>query len=185
MISVPANLREIAETKTLRNCFCIVNISVPLKKKLTFEETLRDVKAQFAQKMNRENLESSIAESCGAFEHPIVKNVPRFMREAGTRFAFAFFAENLKTMTLSNVGQVDLPDDIKKRIDRIEAVVYPTERSPINCCMCSANGKMVISFIRSIRETRVIRAFFGFLSREVDAKIEISTNDWGKQNEEL
>ncbi|MEA5002946.1 MAG: alcohol acetyltransferase, partial [Christensenella sp.] len=98
---------------------------------------------------------------------------------------FAFFSEDVKTMTVSNVGQVVLPDDMKPLVDRMEAVVYPTERSPVNCCMCSVNGKMTISFIRSIEQADTIRFFFRFLARNVSPDIEIYTNNWGACDEKL
>ena len=78
-----------------------------------------------------------------------------------------------------------LPDDMKPLVDRMEAVIYPTERSPVNCCMCSVNGKMTISFIRSIEEADTIRYFFRYLARNVSPEIEIYTNNWGICDEKL
>ena len=179
VISVPVNLRELTSSRTLRNCFCIVNISIPILEGLTLEGILHEVQRQLSEKTKQENLEAAVAESCGIFQNPVVKNVPRFVREAGTKFAFAYFAENLKTMTLSNVGEVVFPQDMQPWIQRVEAVIYPTERSPINCCMCSTGGTMTISFIRSIQEADVVREFFRRLSREVDCRIEIESNNWG------
>ncbi len=185
VISVPVNLRSLFPSKTVRNFFCILNISILVLQGMTFQYILKEVRTQLREKTKPENLKLSIAESCGVMEHPIVRTVPRFLREAGTKFVFTFFGEDIKTMTLSNVGAIDLPDDIARHVERMEAIIYPTERSPINCCMCSANGKMTISFNKTIRETEIIRFFFAFLVRDTGADIEIYTNNWGICDEQV
>lgn len=185
VLSVPVNLRGFFPSKTMRNFFCIANITIPTGGHLTFDAILAMVRTQLSEKTETDNLKSAVAESCGVMENPVVQGVPRFMRDAGTRFVFAFFSEDVKTMTVSNVGQVMLPDDMKPLVDRMEAVIYPTERSPVNCCMCSVNGKMTISFIRSIEEADTIRYFFRYLARNVSPEIEIYTNNWGICDEKL
>ena len=111
VISVPVNLRSVFPSKTLRNFFCIVNITIPTDTYLTFEAILDKVMTQLKEKTKTDQLKSAVAESCGVMENPVVQGVPRFMRDAGTRFVFAFFSEDVKTMTVSNVGEVKLPDD--------------------------------------------------------------------------
>lgn len=185
VISVPVNLRSLFPSKTVRNFFCILNLSVPIRTGMNFESILAEVQRQIREKTSEENLLGAIAESCGVMEHPVVKAVPRFMREAGTKFVFAFFGEDIKTMTLSNVGLIDLPAGLAKHVERAESIIYPTERSPINCCMCSVNGKLTISFIKTIKETAIIRYFFGFLARETGTDVEIYTNNWGICDEQV
>lgn len=179
VLAIPVNLRETFPTKTIRNFFCVQNISVPVERARTFRTALEEVKGRLREKTDRESRYRALAESCGVMEHPVVKAVPRFMREAGTRFVFAFFSEDVKTMTVSNVGRLDLPKDMEPYVDRAEAIIYPTERSPVNCCMCSVNGKMTISFIKSIRDTGLIRFFFRFLAAETGEEVTVYTNQWG------
>ena len=185
MLAIPVNLRETFPTKTIRNFFCVQNISVPVERARTFRTALEEVKGRLREKTGRESQYRALAESCGVMEHPVVKAVPRFMREAGTRFVFAFFSEDVKTMTVSNVGRLDLPKDMEPYVDRAEAIIYPTERSPVNCCMCSVNGKMTISFIKSIRDTGLIRFFFRFLAAETGEEVTVYTNQWGTYDEQV
>ncbi|MEG2882079.1 MAG: alcohol acetyltransferase [Christensenella sp.] len=179
VLSVPVNLRGLFPSKTIRNFFCILSLSVSIEQADTFRSTLDVVSEQLREKTKKENLFAGIKESCGVMENGFVKSVPRFLREAGTRFVFAFFSEDVKTITMSNVGVIDLPRDMLKYIQRAETLVYPTERSPINCCMCSVNGIMTITFIKTIKETNLLRFFFNFLARETGAEVKICTNEWG------
>ncbi len=178
VLAVPVNLRGLFPSRTVRNFFCVVNISVPLERAETFHAAIDAVKEQMREKTDAEHLRRALAESCGVMENSFVKAVPRFLREAGTKFVFAFFSEDVKTMTLSNVGMIDLPKDMERFVDRAEAIVYPTERSPINCCMCSVNNKMTISFIKSIRDMEFLRFFFRFLAAETGEQVTVSTNQW-------
>ena len=179
VLSVPVNLRGAFPTRTIRNFFCVINVSVPIGHAKTFGGALRIVKEELRQKTQEKNLRDALAQSCAVMEHPVVKAVPRFMRDAGTRFVFAFFSEDVKTMTVSNVGRIDLPSDMLPYVDHAETVIYPTERSPINCCMCSVDGKLTVSFIRTVKETGLMRYFFGFLARETGEEVTVYTNDWG------
>lgn len=179
VLSVPVNLRSAFPTRTIRNFFCVTNVSVPIEYAKTFGAALRVVKEELRQKTQWESLRDALAQSCAVMEHPVVKAVPQFIRDAGTRFVFAFFSEDVKTMTVSNVGQINLPSDMLPYVDHAEAVIYPTERSPINCCMCSVNGKLTVSFIRTVKETGLMRFFFGFLARETGGEVTVYTNDWG------
>ncbi|MEG1393089.1 MAG: alcohol acetyltransferase [Christensenellaceae bacterium] len=181
VISVPANLRGLFPTKTIRNFFCIVNISVKPVQNMKFEDILAEVAKQVREKTTKEKLELAMAESLNVTHNPIVKKAPRFLRNAGTKFVFAYFGENIKTMSLSNVGAIQMPKSVNAHIDRIETIIYPTERSPVNCCVCSLENKMTITFIRSIIETDIIKFFFGYLTSQTGVDVELYSNDWGMQ----
>ena len=179
VLSVPVNLRGAFPTRTIRNFFSIINVSVPVGHAKTFGGALQAVKEELRDKTQAESLMDALAQSCGVMENPVVKAVPQFMRDAGTRFVFAFFSEDVKTMTVSNVGLIDLPADMLPYVDHAESIIYPTERSPVNCCLCSVNGKLTVSFVRTVRETGLMRFFFGFLARETGEEVTVYTNDWG------
>ncbi|WP_082989620.1 hypothetical protein [Christensenella intestinihominis] len=179
VLSVPVNLRGTLPSQTVRNFFSIINVSVPPEYAKTFGGALQAIKTELREKTRAESLMDALAQSCGVMEHPVVKAVPQFMRDAGMRFVFAFFSEDVKTMTVSNVGMIDLPADMQPYVEHAESVIYPTERSPINCCLCSVNGKLTVSFIRTIKETGLMRFFFGFLTRETGEEVTVYANEWG------
>jgi NRPS condensation-like uncharacterized protein len=61
--------------------------------------------------------------------------------------------------TVSNLGGIKMPKQMEKYIDRMETVLYPTPKSPINCGICSASGKLTVSFSSTIQEKDIIRSF--------------------------
>ena len=65
VISVPVNLRSLFPSKTVRNFFCILNLSVPIRTGMNFESILAEVQRQIREKTSEENLLGAIAESCG------------------------------------------------------------------------------------------------------------------------
>ncbi|WP_240516617.1 hypothetical protein [Brachyspira sp. G79] len=91
--------------------------------------------------------------------------------------AFELFEDKIKTMTISNFGNITLPDDMKKYISHFEAVVYPTINSPLNCGVCSLGDKLSITFNRTVLETDIIKYFFQYISNI--AEVEIYSNDFG------
>ena len=84
------------------------------------------------------------------------KGGPAVYGDAGTRFVFAFFSEDVKTMTVSNVGLIDLPADMLPYVTmRNRSSIHGTQSRQL--LPCSVNGKLTVSFVRTVRETGLMR----------------------------
>lgn len=179
VLSVPVNLRGLFPSDSLRNFFCIANINVAGGAgQKTFDETTAEVRKEFDQKLQKDYLESVLVENHNVLAHPVVRFAPLFLKHAGTKFVFAKWGERNKTATVSNLGAINLPEAMEKHIDRMETVIYPTPGSPLNCCVCSASGRLTVSFSSSIREKDVIRRFFMTIAEELGICAELYSNEW-------
>ena len=184
VVAVPVNLRNFFESKTLRNFFCVMNVEVTCKKDMTFEEISELVKEELKKKLNKEYLEEVMIKNSNLERNLFIKIIPLFIKNIFLSYGFDVFGEEKKTITLSNLGNIDLPVDMKKYIENAEVILYPTIKSPINCALASVGDNMTISFVRTIKENEIIRYFFRYLSNNCDMNIQVYSNEWGVSSNE-
>ncbi|MFS0782726.1 alcohol acetyltransferase [Bacillus sp. 1P06AnD] len=179
MIAVPVSLRKSFPSKTIRNFFSVMNIGTELTEQTSFDTLLMEVMKQLTEKTNKKALEQSVSPNVRLEKELWIRFIPLFIKHTFLRYSFEHFGDSRKTLTLSNLGKINLPRDMGKHIERMEAVVYPTAKSPINCGICSINDKLTITFTRRIMETDAIKHFFRSLADQTGLRIEIYSNEWG------
>lgn len=178
-VAVPVNLRGMFPSETLRNFFGVVNIGKVVNKDMSFTELLSEVTQQLKEKTNKTYLQNNIAHNVRLEKNIWVKIVPLFIKKILMKQSFNNLSERKKTMTLSNLGKIDVPADMAKHIERTEVILYPTVKGPINCGVCTINNQLTITFTRRIGEVDIIRTFFRYLVDEAGLDVKIESNEWG------
>ncbi len=179
-VTVPVNLRKIFPSRTLRNFFTVVNVGVNPSESLSFESILSEISLQLRKKLDKDNLKGIMASNIKLEKILVTRFIPVFLKNIAIRYGFENFGESAKTITLSNLGNIRLPNSMSKYVNQTEAIIYPTNKSPINCGVCSVNDNLTVTFSRTILEANVIRSFFSFLAQNSDLEIKVYTNSWGK-----
>ncbi len=179
VISVPVNLRKLFPSKTLRNFFAVANIGATVNEDTGFDELLKKVSREMKAKTSKEALQEIISDNVHLERNYGVKFVPLFLKNIVLKQAFNIQGENLKTITISNLGQIRFPDDMAEDIEEASVILYPTVKSPVNCGMCTFGDRLNISFARTIRESDMIFRFFKLISEDSGLEPEIYSNDWG------
>ncbi|EGG31600.1 alcohol acetyltransferase [Paenibacillus sp. HGF5] len=179
VISMPVNLRKIFPSSSLRNFFAVINIGVQLKEGMTFEQVLEIVHAQMKEKTTKSYLSQAMAGSMKYEKNLFSRFTPLKLKDLAIRYGFDHFGEEAKTLTLTNLGRVDIPASMASHIEAMETTMYPTAKSPMNCAVSSINDQLTITFARNIVESDVIMRFFRQLASLSELDITIVSNDWG------
>lgn len=177
VMCVPVNLRSIFPSISLKNFFGVANILIGTDKELTFDDIIMITNREMKDKISKEKLQNFIYENTKLENNIFAKFIPLVIKNFIVNLAFELFEDKLKTMTISNFGNISLPDDMKDYISHFEAVVYPTINSPLNCGLCSFGDKLSITFNRTVIETDIIKYFFRYISNITE--VEIYSNDYG------
>lgn len=177
VVCIPVNLRTIFPSISLKNFFGVVNIQINTSNELTFENIIKIVSNEMKEKLQKEKLENFIYQNTKLENNILTKFIPLFIKNFVVNLDFELFEDKLKTLTLSNFGNIILPEDMKEYINHFEAVVYNTINSPSNVGLCSFDDKLSITFNRTIIETDIIKHFFQNISKVT--KTEIYSNDFG------
>jgi NRPS condensation-like uncharacterized protein len=179
VVCIPVNLRKLFPSKSLRNFFAVVNIGIPASDGMIFTDVLSEVAKQMKEKTEKEYLAKEISGSMKYEKNMLSRFVPVRLKEYAIRYGFEHYGEDTKTITLSNIGRVGIPKSMAPCVDGIEATVYPTAKSPVNCAVCSVNDRLTITFARNIMESEIIREFFRLLVLQSGLEVRIISNDWG------
>lgn len=179
VVCIPVNLRSMFPSKTLRNFFSIVNVGVQGAGAMSLDGLIQQVSGLLKEKTTKENLQQGISNNVRLEKSLVSKIIPLPLKNIFLGLGFAWLGEDKKTITLSNLGRIALPQDMEPLVLYMETILYPTPKSPINCGVCSVNDRLVISFAKSIVETDCIQAFFSFLAQEQALDVLVYGNDWG------
>lgn len=110
VICIPVNLRKMFPSISLKNFFGVANIAFNTKEHLTFEDIVKIADKEMKEKINKEKLENFIYENTKLENHAAARFVPLFIKNFAVNLIFEFFEDKIKTMTISNFGNIILPD---------------------------------------------------------------------------
>lgn len=173
-ISVPINLRKVYPSRTLRNFALYVNPGIePRYGEFTLSEIIEDVH-HFMKMNNREKyLNAIMCKNLSDEMNPFTRVVPLFIKNIVMRTAFNMYGENLVSSTFSNLGRVNVPDEMKQYIDRFDFVFGRFKRGMPSVAAASFGDNLCISWSSGIVEKDVERKFFTALVKMgIHVKIE-------------
>jgi len=182
-VCVPVNLRKFFQSKTLRNFFTTANIRMRIDNTTKLETIIEEVTAQLKRNTEKPVLRERILYNM-RFENSIFSRfLPLLLKKILIKIGYSVMGG--QTISLSNLGNISVPSGFSTRISLIEAVLYPTPKSPLACGVCSVNDRLVLSFSRTIVETDIIKYFFNHLSERDGLDVSVYSNDWGKGNDKV
>lgn len=147
-IMVPANLRKIFPSMTLRN-FSLYALSgiQPEQKDLPFEELASLISKQLKQQLTKEHLSSMIT-----INVRLEKNlcwIPLKLKCMLLHLFFRLFSSKKSCITISNLGNISLPDNLEPYIDKIDVLLTPRIDSGYNCGILSYKNQLHINITRN------------------------------------
>lgn len=179
-VQIPVNLRKIFPSRTLRNFFGVMNITSPFEDNPDMEKLFTQVKEQMKEGLDRNRLERAERHTVGYSTNFISRITPLKFKSFFVSLGFRMWGEKKKTLTISNIGPVILPEGMRNRIILFEELLYPTLKSPINTGVVSFGDRLVFSFSRNIEEKDLIRAFTRNLSQK--CSVTVYGNKYGETN---
>ncbi len=183
VIAVPVNLRKLFPSSTLKNFFNVVNVGYTMTEEVDFKTLLQSITSQLQLTNDSDFLEEASKKRLKLSKNPVSRHTPLVVKNVVVPIGFKFMGELKKTMTISNIGSYNFPDEMKPYIEQTEVFLYPTAKSPINCSACSFEDNLSISFTRSISDASIIREFFTSLVKATGIDINMYSNQWGDKYE--
>jgi hypothetical protein len=98
---------------------------------------------------------------------------PLVLKNVVLRTAYNAFGESLFSCSLSNLGSISVPEEMKEFVERFEFILGPPVTNLLNSTICSFGDTMLISFTKLVYENDIERFFFRFLANKgIDVTIE-------------
>lgn len=163
---LPIDLRNIFGKNTLRNFVFYIKPEIdPNQSKSAFSDIICSIENQMKQGLKKENLETRIEKNIKIQNNSLVKIIPLPLKEKVLRYAFKT-SEKSTALTVSNLGIVEMPDSMKKYIQRFDCILNTRSKTPYNCGIISYNNYLCMNFIRNC-ETAVLENEIAHLLSEL------------------
>ncbi len=176
-ICLPINLRRIFPSSSLRNFTLFFHSTVKDEKRGDFEEILRQVKNSFSQGLTKESIIENINVNMQAERNMAMRLTPLFIKKPAMTIAGMMYGGILNTLTMSNIGIVELPQSMAEHVQDFEFNLS----NDINCAygigVITFNNIMTISMIRETRDTVFSMQFFRNLVK-LGLEVEVESNYW-------
>ncbi|MBO5778480.1 MAG: hypothetical protein J6R82_02815, partial [Clostridia bacterium] len=172
-VLVPVNLRPFFGSTTLRNFVLFVTPSIdPKLGQYSFEEIIRVVHHQLGLELTEKQLRTRITKNVSSELNPILKVFPIFIKNPVMWTIYRVVGERASSLTISNLGNVTLPDEMKPYVTGIDFILGMQSILPYSSAAVSYDGKLRLTFTRSVPQPVLERVFFPFLrSQGICAKI--------------
>lgn len=163
---IPVNLRQLFPSNTLRN-FAMYTIPEldPRLGDYSLEEILAVIQHKMGSEITLKHMSSMIATNVKDEQNPLVRLIPLPLKNLVMKAIFDTVGECKSCLTLSNLGAVKLPDEMKPYVARMDFILGVQAAAPYNCGMLSYGDTMYVNFIRNICEPQLERKFFAVLQQ--------------------
>lgn len=163
-LSLPVNLRRYYKSGTLRNFSSYFNVSVnPTYGAYTLDDIIEQVRHFSALEGAEQLINARMSTNVAAEKNALLRAVPLFIKTPVLKMMYALTGECFFTTTLSNLGDLKLPEDMLRYVERADFILGPSKQNKTACGVISLNGKTSISFSRTVQESDTERAFFSAL----------------------
>ncbi len=177
-LAMPVNLRRFFPSGTLRNFITMVYPSIdPRMGDYTFEEILVQVHYYMRYYLNDKFLNADITTNVAVTKNPLIRVVPLFIKDIVVRQFYKRIQDKQSSAGLTNLGVVDVPEEMKRYVDRFDVLMGQPFSARTNCAVVSYGDVLTVSFASSIVEAEVERQFFRKLVQDgIHVKIETNRN---------
>ncbi len=165
-VQIPINLRNLFPSRSLRNFALYTTPEIdPRLGHYSFEELCNVVQSTMALEVNPKFMSTMIATNISSERILAVRMVPLFVKNLIMKMVFDSVGERKACLSISNLGLIRLPEEMKPYIDRFDFILGVQARAPYNCGVVSYGDTTCVNFIRNIRESELEYHFFKALQR--------------------
>lgn len=175
-VLIPVNLRKLFPSRTLRNFVLYTTPEIdPKLGEYTLGEICKAVHHRMGLDINPKVMSTKIATNVNSERIWAVKILPLFIKNAVMKAVFHAVGERKSCLSLSNLGQVTLPEAMRPYVRRMDFILGVQSVAPHNCGVLSYGDTLYVNFIRNIREPELEAHFFRVL-RELGLTVEVESN---------
>lgn len=160
-LSLPVNLRKYYGATTLRNFSFYVNVPVQSDAGM---DTLEDLITYITHFMGLETMEQQLnarfSANVKAEQNKLLRIAPLFLKTLVLKLMYRATGERYITSTLTNLGNVKLPEEMARYVLRMDLVLGAAQKTPISAAVISAGGRTCFTFSKTMKQSGVERAFF-------------------------
>lgn len=166
-VQIPVNLRRLFPSTTLRN-FAMYSTpeADPRMGPYSFEELCKIAHHHLGLEVTAKNMSAIIATNVHDEQSLAVRLIPLFIKNIVMKAIFDMVGERKSCLSLSNLGRIELPEEMAAYIERADFILGVQAATPYNCGVISFGDSLYINFIRGVQETGLEYRFFKVLQEQ-------------------
>jgi hypothetical protein len=174
-ISIPINLRKVYPSITMRNFALSVEPGIdPRLGDFQFGDIVAKVhhfmKMEFDQRMIRRQLARNIEGE----KNPFVRIIPLLFKDPLLRHFYGIFGRKAFTLSFSNLGRIQIPEQMKPFIKGYQFLPPPLKQS-VNATSVAYAGKTSLFITSTVQDRSVERLVYTRL-RKMGIRVSVTTN---------
>jgi hypothetical protein len=173
-VMIPVDLRGVHPSRTMRNFFLSVTAAIdPRLGSYAFDEIVRSVHHSVQAQIGAKSISRQIRRNVGAEQNTLIRHVPLVLKVPAKRHLYARRWGTRFTSVMSNMGRVELPEELDEHVERFEVIPNPSASHGIGCAVLGYRKELFITFASIVTGTGLERAFFTRLRRMgITARVE-------------
>ena len=165
-IMVPVDLRRIFPSETLRNfSYYILPTMEPQDTGKPLSALLRSFSGQIQAQLQKEHMGAVISNNVKLQNAWYMRVIPLPIKRALMRLVCCFFGEPTSSVTVTNLGNVSLPEEMQRYVQHMDVMLTPRMLSPYGCAILSYKGTLTINVSRFPQQGELEEVFFRKLDR--------------------
>lgn len=181
VLVVPVNLRKYFSSESIRNFFGVISVGFNFEEyDGDFKKVISHIEKSFKDELTVEQLSLRMNSLSALENNMFARPVPLALKNIIMRTANRL-AEKERTASLSNIGKISIPDELKPYIRLFDVFV---STNFLQICMCSFENNLTISFSSAFISTDIQKAFFRTLTN-FGVPIEIISNQIKEEEGEV
>lgn len=175
-ITIPVDLRRLYGSNTLRNFSLVLNLGVdPRYGEYSLDDLCSTIYHQLRAYATPQYMAGMIAANVLPQQNTALRLAPVGLKNLVMDAVYRRSGESGGCLNISNITGIELPEEMKPYVERMEFIIGPQRSYPNNCSVLSYNGKTYINMIRNIRQSELERRFFSRLV-ELGIAVDIESN---------
>ncbi|HTX71655.1 MAG TPA: hypothetical protein VMC79_02420 [Rectinemataceae bacterium] len=173
-VEVPVNMRKFYPTETNRNfsLFVLATQDMRLGRR-EFPEIVSRAHHQLRFETDGRTIAQQISRNVSGSRKLAVRLVPLFIKDFFAKLLFSALGEDLVSGFVSNLGEVRLPEEMGRHVERFDFLPAPSTYNKTSAAVVSWRGFLYINFGSLARSRQLERLFFRRLcSLGLSVKIE-------------
>lgn len=160
-IMVPVDIRKLANSRTLRNCALYALPTMePHHRHHDLRQLCRVFSEQMQHQLSPESLSGMASSNVRSQNAWYFRILPWKLKSAALRLGYRFFGESNSSLTLTNLGRVSLPEELKPHVADMQCFMTPRVTSPYGCTVMTFGDKLTLNMSRFCPEDELGKRYF-------------------------
>ena len=173
-IMVPVNLRKLFPSTTLRNfSYYVLPTMEPEDAGKPLSHLVCSFGQQIRTQVEKNQMGAIITNNVKLQNMWLFRGIPLTLKRILMLTICRFFGETNSSITVTNLGNVVLPEEMSKYVHHMDVTLTPRMLSPYGCAILSYNGLLSINISRFSKDTELEEIFFKKLDDVVNHEANI------------